>query len=96
MLQIDDNIVLKPESQVKVFGVTLDINLNFSYRESVICAKVARQLSALAHIPRFLHHYVTYDYLQQFYQQQFYLLFLWKKEWWQNRKKSRASSQDNL
>ena len=30
MLQIDDNIVLKPESQVKVLGVTTDDKLNFS------------------------------------------------------------------
>ena len=54
MLQIDDNIVLKPESQVKVLGVTLDNKLNFSHHVSVICTKAARQLNALARISRFL------------------------------------------
>ena len=54
MLQIDDNIVLKPESQVKVLGVTLDNKLNFSHHVSVICTKAARQLNALARISEFL------------------------------------------
>ena len=54
MLQIDDNIVLKPVSQVKVLGVTLDNKLNFSHHISVICTKAARQLNALARISGFL------------------------------------------
>ena len=54
MLQIDDNIVSKLESQVTVLGVTLDNKLNFSHRVSVICTKVARQLNALARISMFL------------------------------------------
>ena len=54
MLQVDDSIVLKPESQVKVLGVTLDNKLNFSHHVSIICTKAARQLNALARISEFL------------------------------------------
>ena len=43
MLQIDGNIVLKPESQVKVLEETLDNKLNFSHHVRVICTKAARQ-----------------------------------------------------
>ena len=53
-LQIDDNIVLKPESQVKVLGVTLDARLNFNHHVNVICTNAARLLNALARISRFL------------------------------------------
>ena len=53
MLQID-NIVLKPESQVKVLGVTLDNKLNLSHHVSVLCTKAARQLNALSRVSRFL------------------------------------------
>ena len=52
-LQIDDKIVLTPEPQVKVLGVTLDNKLNFNYHISVICTKSVSQLNALARISRF-------------------------------------------
>ena len=54
MLEIDDNIVLKPESQVKVLGVTLDNKLNFSHHVTVICTKAARQLNALSTTSRMI------------------------------------------
>ena len=53
-LQIDDNIILKPEPQVKVLGVMLDSKLNFNHHVSALCTKAARQLNALARISRFL------------------------------------------
>ena len=36
MLQIDDNIVLKPEPQAKVLGITVDNKLNFDHHVCVI------------------------------------------------------------
>ena len=54
MLQIDDNTVLKPESQAKLLGVTLDGKLNFNHQVSVICTKASRQLNVTARIFRFL------------------------------------------
>ena len=53
-LQIDDNIVLKPEPQEKVLGVMLDSKLNFNHHVNAICTKAARQLNVLARISRFL------------------------------------------
>ena len=53
-LQIDDNILLKPEPQVKVLGVMLDGKLNFNHHVSALCNKAAGQLNALARISRFL------------------------------------------
>ena len=53
-LQIDDNIVSKPEPQEKVLGVMLDSKLNFNHHASAICTNAARQLNALACIYRFL------------------------------------------
>ena len=54
MLQIDDNIALKSEFQVKVLGVTIDNKVNFNHHVSVICTKAAKQLNALVCISRFL------------------------------------------
>ena len=101
MLQIDDNIVLKPESQVKVLGVTLDNKLNFSHHVSVICTKAARQLNALARISGFLSttsRIIIYD---SFINSNFnYCPLVWhfcgKKNGDKIEKKSRASSQTNI
>ena len=53
-LQIDDNIISKPEPQVKVLGIMLDSKLDFNHHVSALCTKAARQLNALARISRFL------------------------------------------
>ena len=53
-LQTDGSIVLKPQPQVKVLGVTLDNKWIFNHHVSAICTKAARQLNALARISRFL------------------------------------------
>ena len=45
---------LKPESHVKVLGVTLDDRLTFNEHVSVCCNKAARQLNALSRISRYL------------------------------------------
>ena len=100
-LQIDDNIVLKPEPQVKVLGIKLDSKLSFDYHVSAICTEAARQLNALA---RFLGFFSTSSRMiiyRNFINSSFNLLsysvaFLWEKESLQNRKKSRASSQGNI
>ena len=42
--------LLKPESHVKVLGVTLDDRLTFNEHVSVCCSKTARQLNALSRI----------------------------------------------
>ena len=39
--------ILKPESHVKVLGVTLDDRLTFTEHISLCCSKAARQLNAL-------------------------------------------------
>ena len=46
--------LLKPESHVKVLGVTLDDRLTFNEHVSVCCSKAARQLNALSRISRYL------------------------------------------
>ena len=46
--------LLKPESHVKVLGVTLDDRLTFNEYVSVCCSKAARQLNALSRISRYL------------------------------------------
>ena len=53
-LLIDDNIVLKPEPQVKLLGVMLDSKLNSNHHVSAKCTKAARQLNAFARISRCL------------------------------------------
>ena len=53
-LQIDDSIVLTPEPEVKVLGVTLDNKLNFNHHVSATCTKATRQFNALARISRVL------------------------------------------
>ena len=52
-LQIDDNIIFKPEPQVKVLGVMLDGKLNFNDHISALCTKAARQFNTLARISSF-------------------------------------------
>ena len=49
-----DDVVLKPESHVKILGVFLDDKLSFSKHISMCCTKAARQLNALARISRYL------------------------------------------
>ena len=50
MLQIDDDIVSKPQSQVKVLGVTLDNEFNFNAHVGTTCTKAVRPLDAVAGI----------------------------------------------
>ena len=69
MLQIDDNIVFKPEYQIKLLGGILDSKLNFNHHVSAICTQTTRQLNALVRISGSLG--TTSRFLQQFYQQQF-------------------------
>ena len=52
-LSVNESI-LKPESHVKVLGVTLDEKLTFSEHISIRCSKAARQLNALSRISRYL------------------------------------------
>ena len=128
-LQIDDNIILKPEPQVKVLGVMLDSKLDFNHHVSTLCTKAARQLNALARISRFFSTssrmiiynsfinsnfnycpidlsfriyskfvanisriFLCFVYIYIYICTVYIVAFLWKKEWWQNRKNSRASS----
>ena len=53
-LRSDDNIVLKPDPQVMVLGLMLEIKLHFNHHVSAICTKATRQWNALARISRFL------------------------------------------
>ena len=46
--------LLKPESHVKVLGVTLGDRLTFNEHVSVCCSKAVRQLNALSRISRCL------------------------------------------
>ena len=50
MLQIDDDIISKPQSQVKVLGVTLDNEFNFNAHVGTTCTKAVRPLDAVAGI----------------------------------------------
>ena len=101
MLQIDDNIVLKPESQVKELGVTLDNKLNFSHHVSVKCIKATRLLNALARISRFLsttsRMIIYYSFINSNFN---YCPLVWhfcgKKNSDKIEKKSIASSQDDI
>ena len=52
-LSVNESI-LKPESHVKVLGVTLDDRLTFTEHISICCTKAARQLNALSRISRYL------------------------------------------
>ena len=52
-LSVNESI-LKPESHVKVLGVTLDDRLTFTEHISICCSKAARQLNALSRISRYL------------------------------------------
>ena len=52
-LSVNESI-LKPESHVKVLGVTLDDRLTFTEHISICCTKTARQLNALSRISRYL------------------------------------------
>ena len=56
MLQIDDDIVLKPDTQIKVLGVTLDNKLNFIQHVSVTRTKWVKHLNVLAIVLRLLSH----------------------------------------
>ena len=49
-LSVNESI-LKPESHVKVLGVTLDDRLSFNKHVSVCCTKAARQLNAFSYMP---------------------------------------------
>ena len=50
MLQIDDDIVSKPQSQEKVLGVELDNEFNFNGHVGVSCTKAVIPLDTLAGI----------------------------------------------
>ena len=47
-----NDVVLKPETSVKVLWITMESRLNFSQHVSNLCTKAARQLNALARISR--------------------------------------------
>ena len=49
-LGILDGCIIQPEKVVKLLGINIDENLNFSIHTEVICKKVGRQLSALRRI----------------------------------------------
>ena len=50
MLKIDSDVVLKPESQVKVLEELLDNMLNFDLHVYVTCTQAVRQWNVLVHI----------------------------------------------
>ena len=53
-IQIDENVIIKPEPCVKVLGVHIDYKLSFSQHVKHCCTKAARQLNALTRISKYL------------------------------------------
>ena len=53
-IDLGENVTITSEPHVKVLGVIIDRNLNFSEQISASCKKAARQLNALARISHFL------------------------------------------
>lgn len=53
-INICENVTITSEPHVKVLGIIIDRNLNFSEQVSASCKKAARQLNALARISNFL------------------------------------------